>query len=112
MLTIETIKNWSLEKCNDELGAACHYSLHNDVGEAREACIHMAREMGMLPKKEIRIAKAFGKYTVQGKDGSEWVGIEPGQCSFDSRDEAQDYVDGWLANECHMVQVADFEWFC
>lgn len=50
MLTINEINGWSLEKCNDELGAACHYSLHNDVSEAREACIHMAREMGMLPK--------------------------------------------------------------
>ena len=112
MLTINEINGWSCDKCNEELGAACHYSLHNDVFEAREACIHMAREMGLLPKKEIRISKAFGKYTVQGKDGNEWVAIEPGQCSFDDRDEAQEYVNGWLANECNMIQVADFEWFC
>ena len=50
MLTIKEINGWSLDKCNEELGAACHYSPHNDVSEAREACIEMAREMGVLPK--------------------------------------------------------------
>ena len=48
MLTINEINGWSLDKCNEELGAACHYSLHNDVSEAREACIAMAKEYGIL----------------------------------------------------------------
>lgn len=38
------INNWSLEKCNEELGAACHYSCHTDVNEAREAVLLMMKE--------------------------------------------------------------------
>jgi hypothetical protein len=112
MATMNDIYGWTLDQCNEELGAAGHYSLHNDVIEAREAVVAMARELGVIPKKEIRIAKRFGQYVVEGKDGSEWVAIEPGQCSFGDRDDAQDYVDGWLSNSGDMVQVSDFEWFC
>ena len=108
VLTIETISSWSLDKCNEELGAACHYSLHNDLSEAREACIEMAREMGMLPKKQIRIREAHGQYIVEAMDNNGvWVLTEPGQCSFGDRDEAQDYVDGWINSTVNMVQVAD-----
>ena len=107
MLTIETINNWSLDKCSEELGAAGHYSLHNDVNEAREACIEMAREMGMLPKKQIRIREAHGQYVAEGLDNNGvWVLVEPGQCCFGNRDDAQDYVDGWLSSTANMVQVA------
>lgn len=110
MLTINEINGWSLDKCNEELGAACHYSCHNEVESAREACIEMAREMGMLPKKQIRIREAHGQYVVEAMDNNGvWVLVEPGQCSFESRDEAQDYVDGWIANECNMIQAADVE---
>jgi hypothetical protein len=112
MATMNDIYGWTLDQCNEELGAAGHYSLHNDVIEAREAVLAMAREIGTLPKKEIRIACRCGQYVVEGKDGSEWVAIEPGQCSFGDRDDAQDYVDGWLSNSGDMVQVSDFEWFC
>lgn len=37
-------ERWSLEKCNEELGAACHYSCHTDVNEAREAVSLMMKE--------------------------------------------------------------------
>ena len=109
MLTMNEINGWSLDKCNEELGAACHYSCHNDVSESREACIEMAREMGMLAKKQIRIREtADRKYTVEALDNNGvWVLAEPGQCSFETREEAQDYVDGWIANEANMVQAAD-----
>lgn len=110
MLTINEINGWSLDKCNEELGAACHYSLHTDVSEAREACIEMAREMGMLPKKQIRIQHSFANYVVEALDSNGvWIAAEPGQCSFETREEAQDYVDGWLANERNMVQAVDVE---
>jgi hypothetical protein len=62
--------------------------------------------------KEIRIAHRFGQYVVECKDNNgQWVLTEPGQCSFGYREDAQDYVDGWLSNG-GMVQVSDFEWFC
>lgn len=38
------VRRWSLDQCNEELGAAGHYSLHNDVTEAREAVVAMAIE--------------------------------------------------------------------
>ena len=41
------LATWSLERCNDELGAAGHYSLHNDVREAREAVLAMMRSFGI-----------------------------------------------------------------
>lgn len=34
-------RNWSLDAINEELGAACHYSQHNDLHEAREALVAM-----------------------------------------------------------------------
>ena len=108
MLTINEINGWSLDKCNEELGAAGHYSCHNDLSEAREACVNMTREMGMLPKMQIRIRESHGQYVVETLDNNGvWTLTEPGQCSFSDRDDAQDYVDGWLVNECGMVQVAD-----
>lgn len=107
-MSINEINGWSLDKCNEELVAACHYSLHNDVTEAREAVIEMAREMGMLPKKQIRIRLSHGQFIVESVDNNGvWVLTEPGQCSFDNQDDAQDYVDGWIAATANMVQVAE-----
>ena len=37
-------KNWSLDRCNEELGAAGHYSQHNDIYEARAAVVAMIAE--------------------------------------------------------------------
>lgn len=34
-------RNWSLDAINEELGAACHYSQHNELHEAREALVAM-----------------------------------------------------------------------
>ncbi len=47
--------------------------------------------------RRIRISELFGAYHVEGlDDNGVWVSIEPGSDEFDSREEAQDYVDGWL----------------
>jgi len=40
----QATKNWSLDAINDELGAACHYSQHTDIAEAREALVAMLME--------------------------------------------------------------------
>lgn len=72
MLTVNEINGWPLDKCNEELGAACHYSLHNDVSEAREACVKMACEMGTLYGVEFFAVRVDMEY-----DAEEfWVACE------------------------------------
>lgn len=50
-MTISKINSMTLEQINEELGAGGHYSLHNDVNEAREALVAMANEYGILKGK-------------------------------------------------------------
>ena len=47
-MTISQINTMTLSQVNEELGAGGHYSLHNDVTEAREALVAMAQEYGIL----------------------------------------------------------------
>ena len=116
MLNLGTIKNWSLDRCNEELVAAGHYSLHNDVTEAREAVVAMAAELGVgevsVVRKEIRIFAGFGLFFVQAKDNNgEWVSAESDGCSFATRDSAQECIDQWLRVDSDMRQVEDLVWF-
>lgn len=55
MLTINEINGWTLNKCNEELGAAGHYSLHNDVQEARDAVVAMLSEYGIVRPIQVTI---------------------------------------------------------
>lgn len=55
MLTINEINGWSLNRCNEELGAAGHYSCHNDVSEAREAVVAMLGEYGVTVPVAVTI---------------------------------------------------------
>ena len=115
-MSINEINGWSLDRCNEELGAAGHYSLHNDVTEAREAVVAMAVEMGVgevsVVRKEIRIFAGFGLFFVQAKDkNGEWVSAESDGCSFDDRNSAQECIDQWLRFDRDMRQVEDLVWF-
>lgn len=55
MSKVNEVKTWSLDKCNDELGAAGHYSCHNDVSEAREAVVAMLGEYGVTVPVAVTI---------------------------------------------------------
>jgi hypothetical protein len=47
--------------------------------------------------RHIRLVSAFGQFSVEGLDNNGvWVSIEPGSCSFSSREEAEDYIGRWL----------------
>ena len=108
MLTINEINSWSLDKCNEELGAACHYSLHNDVSEAREACVQMAREMGILPKLPKSITVYWDN---QDRNNEGWAyrvvlanGREESGEVADS-----DTLEHAIASVCWMLGVAGIE---
>lgn len=47
-MTISKINSMTLEQINEELGAGCHYSCHNEIESAREALVAMAKEYGIL----------------------------------------------------------------
>jgi len=69
-----------------------------------------AFEPEALHDEEIQITRTFGEYvvTVLKKDGMR-VAAEPGNCTFENREDAQRYVDRWLDINDGMTQIADGE---
>lgn len=56
----------------------------------------------------IQITCKFGQYSVTAEDSNGVrVAVEPGSCTFATRDEAQEYVDSWLDSTDGLVQIAD-----
>lgn len=59
---------------------------------------------------QIQITCQFGQYSVTALDNNGVrVQIEPGSCTFATRDEAQAYVDSWLDMTDGLEQIADGE---
>ena len=58
--------------------------------------------------EEIQITCSFGEYvvTVLKKAGMR-VAAEPGNCTFENREDAQRYVDRWLDLNDGMTQISD-----
>lgn len=57
---------------------------------------------------QLRIASRFGSFVVEGLDSNGvWVAIEPGQCTFENREEAQEYADRWIDCTDGMTQAED-----
>jgi hypothetical protein len=58
--------------------------------------------------RQIRLISAFGQFSVEGLDNNGvWVSIEPGSCSFASREEAEDYISRWIDLNDDMERVED-----
>ena len=56
----------------------------------------------------LRIANRFGSFVVEGLDrNGVWVSIEPGQCTFVTREEAQEYADRWMDCTDGLTQAED-----
>ncbi len=63
---------------------------------------------GEMKMSDIQITKKFGQYSVTALDSNGVrVQVEPGQCTFATREEAQEYVNRWLDVTADLVQIAD-----
>jgi hypothetical protein len=74
VMTSSGIASMSLQQCNDELGAAGHYSCHTCVHEARAAIVALRCEISWLAvrasdianaRRQSRIAAQGTRYTEQ-----------------------------------------------
>jgi hypothetical protein len=92
LLVESGIASMSLQQCNDELGAAGHYSCHTCVHEARAAIVALRCEISWLVVRAADVANARQQARIAAQ-GSRYTEQELFQHWCDECDSVGDWID-------------------